>query len=122
MRNTTKRNNIGEFQNGVILPKKYIFMFIIELTYKVPASEIDAHMAAHVAYLEKYYHSGHFLASGRKDPRDGGLIFAKASSKKRVEEIIAEDPFNIEGLADYRITEFKATKKVKGYDEFVGEE
>ena len=97
-------------------------MFIIELTYKVPTAEIDAQMAPHIAYLEKYYHSGHFLASGRKEPRDGGLIFAKASSRKRVEEIIAEDPFNINGLSDYRIIEFKATKKNKGYDEFVGEE
>ena len=26
-------------------------MFIIELTYKVPLEEIDAHMKAHVAYL-----------------------------------------------------------------------
>jgi len=97
-------------------------MFIIELTYKVPLAEADAHMAEHIAFLDKYYHSGHFLASGRKEPRDGGLIFAKASSKKRVEEIIAEDPFNKLGFADYRIIEFKATKKVKGYDAFVGEE
>ena len=97
-------------------------MFIIELTYKVPSSEIDANMAAHVTFLEKYYHSDHFLASGRKEPRDGGVIFAKASSRKRIEEIIAEDPFNINGLADYRIIEFKATKKNKGYDDFVGEE
>lgn len=97
-------------------------MFIIELTYKVPTEEIDANMASHIAYLEKYYHSGHFLASGRKEPRDGGLIFAKASNRKRIEEIIAEDPFRKNGLADYRIIEFKATKKVKAYDAFAGEE
>ena len=97
-------------------------MFIIELTYKMPLSEADANMAAHIEFLDKYYRSGHFLASGRKEPRDGGLIFAKASGRKRVEEIIAEDPFNKLGIADYRIIEFKATKKVKGYDAFVGEE
>ena len=97
-------------------------MFIIELTYKVPASEIDANMDAHIDFLEKYYKSGHFLASGRKEPRDGGLIFAKAINRKRVEEIVAEDPFNQRGLATYRIIEFKATKKVKGYDAFVGED
>lgn len=97
-------------------------MFIIELTYKVPLQEADAQMAAHIEFLDKYYKSGHFLASGRKEPRDGGLIFAKASSKKRVEEIIAEDPFKKLDIADYRIIEFKATKKVKGYDAFVGEE
>lgn len=97
-------------------------MFIIELTYKVPAETIDAHMNEHIDFLEKYYKSGHFLASGRKEPRDGGLIFAKAYNTKRLEEILSEDPFKQMDLADYRIIEFKATKKVKGYDEFVGEE
>ena len=97
-------------------------MFIIELTYKVPLAEADAHMAAHIEFLDKYYKSGHFLASGRKEPRDGGIIFAKASGKKRMEEIVAEDPFKKLDIADYRIIEFKATKKVKAYDAFAGEE
>lgn len=97
-------------------------MFIIELTYKVPAADIDANMASHIAFLAKYYHSGHFLASGRKEPREGGIIFAKAGGRKEIEDIIAEDPFNKMGLADYRIIEFIATKKVKSYDAFAGEE
>jgi uncharacterized protein YciI len=97
-------------------------MFIIELTYVVSTAEIDAHMAPHVAFLDKYYNSGHFLASGRKEPRDGGIIFAKASSRKRIEEIIKEDPFHEKGLAKYHIIEFRATKKTKAYDAFAGEE
>jgi Uncharacterized protein conserved in bacteria len=97
-------------------------MFIIELTYKVPGDEIDKHLETHMAYLDKYYRSGHFLASGRQEPRTGGIILAKASGKKRIEEIINEDPFKINDLASYRIIEFRATKKVKGYDEFAGEE
>jgi uncharacterized protein YciI len=97
-------------------------MFIIELTYTVPAAEIDAAMAPHIKYLDKYYQKGNFLASGRKEPRDGGLIFAKAANRQEVEAIIAEDPFNINGLATYRIIEFKATKKVKAYDDFSGDE
>ncbi len=36
-------------------------MFIIELTYKVPLEEIDAHMQAHVAYLNKYYKLNNLL-------------------------------------------------------------
>ena len=51
-------------------------MFVIELIYKVPLAEIDAHMAAHVKFLKKYYASGHFLVSGRKIPRDGGIILS----------------------------------------------
>jgi uncharacterized protein YciI len=97
-------------------------MFIIELTYKVPASEIDAGMAPHMAFLEKYYHSGHFLASGRKEPRDGGIIFAIAPNRKEIEKIIAEDPFKKNDMAEYRVIEFKATKKVKAFDELTGGE
>jgi uncharacterized protein YciI len=97
-------------------------MYIIELTYKVPVEQIDAHMTEHVKYLDKYYQKGVFIASGRKDPRDGGLIFAKAGSRSEVEQIIQEDPFNQQGLADYRIIVFKATKKIKAYDDFAGEE
>jgi len=96
-------------------------MYIIELTYKVPTEEIDRNMAAHIKYLDKYYHSGHFLASGRKEPRDGGIIFANAENIKEINEIVAEDPFNTFGLADYRIIQFKATKKVKAFDALEGE-
>lgn len=97
-------------------------MFIIELTYKVPAAEIDAAMTPHVKFLEKYYQRGIFLASGRKEPRDGGIILAKAGTKAEIETIVAEDPFNVNGLATYRIIEFKATKKIKAYDDFAGDE
>jgi len=46
-------------------------MFVIELTYKADLTEIDAHMSAHVAFLNKHYAAGHFVVSGRKIPRDG---------------------------------------------------
>jgi hypothetical protein len=38
-------------------------MFVIELSYKVDLAEIDAHMAAHVRFLKKYYAAGNFLVS-----------------------------------------------------------
>lgn len=97
-------------------------MFIIELTYKVPVATIDAAMATHIDYIDKYYQKGNFLASGRKEPRDGGLIFVKAANRQEVERILAEDPFHQAGLAEYRIIEFKATKKIKAYDNFAGDE
>jgi uncharacterized protein YciI len=86
-------------------------MFVIELTYKVELAEIDAHMAAHVAFLKKYYASGNFLVSGRKIPRDGGIILAVGKSRKEIEMIAGEDPFVIHGLADVRIIEFRASQR-----------
>ena len=86
-------------------------MFVIELTYKVDLAVIDAHMAAHVRFLKKYYASGHFLVSGRKIPRDGGIILAVGTSRRQIEDIIEKDPFYAHGLADFRVIEFRASQR-----------
>ena len=88
-------------------------MFVIELTYKADLAEIDAHMTAHVRFLKKYYASGHFLVSGRKIPRDGGIILAVGRSRQEIETIVKEDPFHAHGLADFRVIEFRASQKAK---------
>jgi uncharacterized protein YciI len=86
-------------------------MFVIELMYKADRDEIDAHMTAHVRFLKKYYASGNFLVSGRKIPRDGGIILAVGKSRQEIEEIIREDPFCKHGLAEFRIIEFRASQR-----------
>jgi len=86
-------------------------MFLIELTYTRDLTEIDAHMAAHVVFLKKHYAAGHFLVSGRKIPRDGGIILAVGQSRQQIESIIQEDPFYQQGLADFRIVEFRASQR-----------
>ncbi len=85
-------------------------MFVIKLIYKAPLEEIDAHMRAHVTFLKRYYASGHFLVSGRKIPRDGGIILAVGESRERIEAIVREDPFCARGLADVRVVEFRASQ------------
>ena len=97
-------------------------MFIIELTYKVSPEIIDKNLDAHMDYIDKYYGTGHFLASGRKEPRNGGVILAKANSRKRMEDIVSKDPFFINGFADYNVIEFKATRNTKEYKSFAGED
>jgi uncharacterized protein YciI len=86
-------------------------MFVIELVYKADLAQIDEHMVAHVKYLKKYYAAGNFLVSGRKMPRDGGIILAVGTSREQIEAIIREDPFHARGLADFRIIEFRASQR-----------
>lgn len=86
-------------------------MFVIELVYKADLREIDAHMGAHVRFLKKYYVAGNFLVSGRKIPREGGIILTVGKSLKAIEDIIREDPFHEHGLADFRIIEFRASQR-----------
>jgi len=86
-------------------------MFVIELPYKADLKRIDAHMGAHMKFLRKYYAAGNFLASGRKIPRDGGIILAVGESRDAVEAIAKEDPFYTKGLADIRVIEFRASQR-----------
>jgi uncharacterized protein YciI len=86
-------------------------MFIVELLYTAGLDEIDAHMKSHVAFLKKYYAAGNFLVSGRKIPRDGGIIVAVAKDRGRIEAIMQEDPFLNHGLAEIRIIEFRASQR-----------
>ena len=85
-------------------------MFVIELIYKADLAQIDAHMAAHVRFLKKHYAAGRFLVSGRKIPRDGGIIIAVGNSRDEIQAIVEEDPFCSRGLAEFRIVEFRASQ------------
>lgn len=92
-------------------------MFVIELVYKAGLAEIDAHMPAHVRFLKKYYAAGHFLVSGRKIPRDGGIILAVGRDRRQIEAIAGEDPFVERGLADVRIIEFRPSQRAEDIQE-----
>lgn len=84
-------------------------MFIAILTYKKPLGEVDKYLQAHREYLAKHYAAGDFIASGPQTPRVGGVIMMKANNREAVEVIIAEDPFHINGIADYQVVEFTPT-------------
>ncbi len=86
-------------------------MFVIELIYKADLAEIDAHMKAHMAFLKKHYAAGTFLVSGRKIPRDGGVILALGKDKAHIAQIMSEDPFCKHGLAEVRVIEFRASQR-----------
>jgi uncharacterized protein YciI len=81
-------------------------MFIVDLKYIVPLEELDEHMEAHVQFLRKYYDQHIFVASGRKVPRTGGIILALAQDEEALKKILMEDPFYINRLADFTITQF----------------
>ncbi|WP_217142342.1 YciI family protein [Streptomyces sp. AC627_RSS907] len=83
-------------------------MFVLELSYTAPLDAVDAVLPDHVAWLDELYAQGVFLASGRKEPRDGGVIIAVAEDRARMEQITAGDPLVTAGVCAYRITEFVA--------------
>jgi len=92
------------------MPFTSIAMYIVDLTYIVPLETLDAHMPEHMKFLRKYYAQNTFVASGRKVPRTGGIILALAASREQLETILAEDPFFVHKLAEFRITEFQTSQ------------
>jgi uncharacterized protein YciI len=91
-------------------------MFIIELVYKADLKAIDAAMRPHMAYLKKHYAAGTFVVSGRKIPREGGIILAVGKTRAEIEAIANEDPFVKLGLAETRIVEFRASQRADDID------
>lgn len=84
-------------------------MCIAILTYEKSLSEVDKYLQAHRDYIAEHYAAGDFIVSGPQNPRIGGVIMIKAADREDVNAIISQDPFNINGIADYQIVEFNPT-------------
>jgi len=93
-------------------------MFILNLTYVKPIDEVEKYLSSHVSFLDKYYNSGKFICSGRKNPRTGGIILCNAENMNEVNAILEEDPFYKEKIARYEIIEFFPTKYVENFKSF----
>ena len=85
-------------------------MFIVNLTYIKPLDEVEKYLQEHINFLNHYYAEGLFVASGRKNPRTGGIILMQGKNKEVVQEIITHDPFYQNEIAQYDIIEFEASK------------
>jgi uncharacterized protein YciI len=84
-------------------------MYIVALTYTAPLEQIDAYLPAHRAWLAAQYARGLMLMSGRKEPRDGGILIAHAADRAELDAALRDDPFAQAGLATYAVTEFVPT-------------
>ncbi|GMA98677.1 YciI family protein [Pelosinus sp. IPA-1] len=85
-------------------------MFLIILNYVKPLEYLDQLIPAHIEFLDRFYNQSKFLVSGRRNPRVGGVIIAKASSEEEVWDIIKQDPFHSNGAAEYEVIEFIPSK------------
>ena len=59
--------------------------------------------------------------SGRKIPRDGGIILAVGKSREEIEAIAAQDPFCQKGVADFRVIEFRVSQRAEDVEKRISE-
>ncbi len=81
---------------------------VITLSYVAPVEEVDAQLAAHVAWLEAGFEEGLLLIAGRQVPRTGGIILCRGR-RAEVEAYAATDPFVSSGVATASVTEMAAS-------------
>lgn len=93
-------------------------MFIIILTYK-NLTEIDKYRNEHLAFLDKFYTAEKFIVSGAQNPRTGGIIIAHNTTREQLTNIIKEDPFYKNELAEYEIIEFTPAKYRETFKQFI---
>ena len=83
-------------------------LFVLDIIYTQGTKAVDPYLEAHRQYLTHHYKNGRFLAIGRMDPRTGGIIIA-VGTRNEISEVVTEDPFVVNGVTEYTITEFIPT-------------
>lgn len=83
-------------------------MFLIILDYLRPLDVVDRHVDAHRSHLARQFAAGHLLVSGPQIPRKGGVILSCLKTRAEVDAMMQRDPFILNGVADYQVTEFVA--------------
>jgi len=90
-------------------------MFLLLSRYVKPLEEIDRVLPEHREFLDRYYKSGLFIVSGPLNPRTGGVIVTSDVPRETIDAALAEDPFVREGVSEYEIIEFNATKRAEWF-------
>lgn len=91
-------------------------MFIVSLTYVKDFDTVDSYLQEHVEYLKKQYEKGFFIASGRKVPRTGGVILSDIKDKEELMDVLKNDPFYKNQVAEYDVIEFVPSMTSKELD------
>ncbi|ADU70384.1 YciI family protein [Pantoea sp. At-9b] len=93
-------------------------MYVVYLNYFRPVAEVEALLAPHIDWLDRYFANGAFIAAGRKDPRTGGMVLVKDMERAELDAILAEDPFV--AVANYDVTKVNVTRAGEAFAGLTG--
>ena len=94
-------------------------MFAFHSNYLKPIEEVDQYLEAHREFLKRYYTEGIIICSGPQIPRTGGFILMNAASKEEALEIMKNDPYVINEIAQYSVIEFDVRSFAEGFGQFL---
>lgn len=79
---------------------------------------VDKYLVSHRAFLDKGYEKKILLASGPKNPRDGGIFIARSKTLEELKNFCNEDPFSQSKCAEYSFEEFIPVKFQKEFSDW----
>lgn len=99
-------------------------MFIINQTLKpekIPAGKGEELFKSHVEWLTRHFEQGDFLLVGPyTDKEMAGIMITAAETQEAVEDILRDDVYYADGIADYEVRAFKAGKIAKEFPAYEG--
>lgn len=78
-------------------------LFIVILSNRRPADEIEAHQGGHRDWLIANTRAGRIAVAGPLEPRTGGLIMAHCADRAELDLMMGEDPFVVHRLVDIQV-------------------
>ncbi|MDX1889051.1 YciI family protein [Mycolicibacterium sp. 050158] len=87
---------------------------ILTLTYVRPADAIDRARPAHLEWLEEEVAAGRLILTGRLESADGGVLITSDLATAEAEDVIARDPYTVQGLVRYERVGFTAGRRAPG--------
>ncbi|WP_189332322.1 YciI family protein [Actinoplanes ianthinogenes] len=72
-------------------------------TYQKPLAEVDQARDAHLAFVAGLEERGLCVTAGRQDPPVGGILLLDVDTEAEAQELIAQDPYVVRGLATYAV-------------------
>jgi uncharacterized protein len=87
---------------------------VLTITYRQSAEAIDQARPAHLEWLEGEVNAGRLILTGRLESGTGGVLITSDLSTAEAEDIIARDPYQVQGLVHYERVGFTAGRRIPG--------
>ena len=87
-------------------------MYLMISTYLAPIDQVDEARAAHLAFVDELERAGVLVSAGRQHPPVGGILLLDVDTEARAHELLTDDPYVRQGLAEYAATGWQPTRGV----------
>jgi uncharacterized protein YciI len=91
-------------------------MYLLIISYTRPIEEVAPYVEDHSNWVKKYFNEGVFLFAGPKKNKLGGAILTKSIERNLLNEIIEQDSFIANNVAEYQIIDFDCKHTAPGFE------